>query len=54
VGVAKSAFYAWQKHQLSARARVDEQLTNAIKEIYDASHCTYGAPRIHAELRNRG
>jgi transposase InsO family protein len=54
VGVAKSAFYAWQKHQLSNRARVDEQLGKDIKEIYDASRCTYGAPRIHAELRNRG
>ena len=52
--VAKSAFYAWQKQQPSARARVDEQLTNEIKEIYDASRCTYGAPRVHAELRNRG
>ncbi len=36
LSVAKSAFYAWQQHQLSARARVDEQLTTAIKEIYDA------------------
>jgi len=54
VGVAKSAFYAWQTHQLSARARVDQQLDTDIKEIYDASRCTYGAPRIHAELRNRG
>ena len=54
LSVAKSAFYAWQKHQLSTRARVDEQLTNEIKAIYDASRCTYGAPRVHAELRNRG
>jgi transposase InsO family protein len=54
MGVAKSAFYAWQKHQLSARVRVDEQLTNEIKANYDASRCTYGAPRVHAELSNRG
>jgi transposase InsO family protein len=54
LGVAKSAFYAWQKHQLSARARVDAQLTEEIKDIYDNSRCTYGAPRVHAELRNRG
>jgi putative transposase len=52
--VAKSAFYAWHKHQLSSRARVDAQLTNEIKAIYHASRCTYGAPRVHAELRNRG
>ena len=54
MGVAKSAFYAWQQHELSARARVDEQLIHEIKAIYDASRCTYGAPRVHAELRNRG
>jgi len=54
LSVAKSAFYAWQKQQLSARARADEQLGQDIQEIYEASRCTYGAPRVHAELRNRG
>ena len=54
LGVAKSAFYAWHTHQLSARAQVDEQLGKDIQEIYDASRCTYGAPRVHAELRHRG
>jgi transposase InsO family protein len=24
------------------------------KDIYDSSRCTYGAPRVHAELRHRG
>ena len=54
LGVAKSAFYAWQRQKLSARAHADEQLTDEIKDIYDASRCTYGAPRVHAELGNRG
>ena len=54
LSVAKSAFYAWQKQQPSARARADEQLANDIKGIYDDSRCTYGAPRVHAELRRRG
>lgn len=54
LGVAKSAFYAWQRQKLSARALVDEQLIEQIKDIYDESRCTYGAPRVHAELRNRG
>jgi transposase InsO family protein len=54
LGVAKSAFYAWQRQRLSARARVDKQLTNEINDIYEGSRCTYGAPRVHAELRNRG
>ena len=54
LGVAQSAFYAWQRQHVSARARADEQLTDEIKAIFDASRCTYGAPCVHAELRNRG
>jgi transposase InsO family protein len=52
--VAKSAFYAWQSGRLAARARADEQLAKEIKAIHDDSRCTYGAPRIHAELGRRG
>jgi transposase InsO family protein len=52
--VARSAFYAWQHQQPSARAQADEQLADEIKDIYDDSRCTYGSPRVHAELSNRG
>ena len=52
--MAKSAFYAWQRQAPSARSQADEQLIAAIKAIYDDSRCTYGAPRLHAELPNRG
>jgi putative transposase len=54
LGVAKSAFYAWQQQRMSARAQADERLTDEIKAIYDDSRCTYGAPRVHAKLRQRG
>jgi transposase InsO family protein len=54
LGVAKSAFYAWQHQRSSARAQADQLLTDDIKDIYDDSRCTYGAPRVHAELRKRG
>ena len=43
LGVARSAFYAWQRQQASARAQADDQLTDEIKDIYDDSRCTYGA-----------
>ena len=33
LGVAKSAFYAWQRQKLSAWAQLDEQLTHEIKAI---------------------
>jgi putative transposase len=54
LSVARSAFYAWQHQQVSARARADEQLTAQIRDIHAASQCTYGAPRVHAELRKHG
>jgi putative transposase len=54
LSVAKSAFYAWQHQQPSAHARTDEHLTDLIRDIHAASQCTYGAPRVHAELRKRG
>ena len=54
LSVARSAFYAWQHQQHSAHARGDEQLTEQIRDIHDASQCTYGAPRVRAELRTRG
>ena len=54
LSVAKSAFYAWQSRQPSARALANQSLGDEIKDIYDDSRCTYGAPRVHAELRRRG
>jgi putative transposase len=54
LGVAKSAFYAWRQQQLPAHAQADERLTEQISAIHNESRCTYGAPRVHAELRNRG
>jgi putative transposase len=54
LGVAKSAFYAWQHHHSSAHAQADQRLTEQIRAIHDQSRCTYGAPRVHAELRQRG
>jgi transposase InsO family protein len=52
--VSTSGFYAWQRHQPSRRARVDAALSEHIRSVHDASHCTYGAPRVHAELRAAG
>ena len=52
--VSRSGFYAWLKRAPSARARANAALLDAIKEIHDESDETYGAPRIHAELEERG
>src|SRR5688500_1936633 len=49
--VSTSGFYDWQGRPLSAHARQDVELTALIHGIYERSHRTYGARRVHAELR---
>jgi transposase InsO family protein len=52
--VSSSGFYAWQHRQPSQRQRADDQLIDRIRTVHANSHCTYGAPRVHAELRATG
>jgi putative transposase len=54
LGIARSAFYAWQRHTPSARVRTDAELTRAITAIHADSRGTYGAPRVHAALARGG
>ena len=49
--VSKSGFYDWQDRPLSAHARRDVELAALSHAIYERSHRTYGARRVHAELR---
>jgi putative transposase len=51
LGVSRAGYYAWQSRPPSARARADQALTEQIIQIHRRSRGTYGAPRIHAELR---
>ena len=51
LGVSSSGYYAWRDRPLSPRAIADAELTQRIIKIHDESRGTYGAPRIHAELR---
>jgi putative transposase len=52
LGVSTVGFYHWCGRALSARARRDIELTALIHQIHERSyHGTYGAPRIHMELR---
>jgi len=46
-----SGFYAWRKRPPCARARADAELALRIRAIHQYSRGTYGAPRIHEELR---
>ncbi len=50
--VARAGYYAWRARPPSARARADAALSATIRRIHAASRGTYGAPRVHAELRD--
>jgi len=49
--VSVSGYYAWRGRPASSRATADLDLTRRIRTIHAASRGTYGAPRIHAELK---
>jgi putative transposase len=54
LGVSCQGYYAWaarQRRGPSARARRDAELTEQIRGHHRASDEIYGAPRIHADLR---
>ena len=52
--VSKSGFYDWRDREPSARARADTMLSEKIARIHTDSRKTYGAPRVHLELRTLG
>ena len=52
--VSKSGFYDWRDRKPSARDRADTVLSEKIARIHADSRETYGAPRIHFELRALG
>ena len=54
LGVSRSGYYAWRRRSPSERARFDAVLLEKIETIHRNSRATYGAPRIHAELRAIG
>lgn len=54
LGVSKAGYYAGARREPSARAMVDAALLKRIHTVHLNSHQTYGAPRIHADLRKHG
>jgi putative transposase len=54
LGVSPSGYYGWLQRPVSQRELEDRELTERILEAHRRSRGTYGAPRIHAELRADG
>jgi transposase InsO family protein len=54
LGISRSGYYNFIKRPPSGRELENEKLTQKIKAIFEASHETYGSPRIHAELLEEG
>jgi putative transposase len=50
--VSRTSFYAWLERGPSTHEQTDQQLLRQISKIHRASRGTYGAPRVHAELRD--
>ncbi len=49
--VSRSGYYEWLGRPVSERDWDDAHLLDEIKDVHVASRATYGAPRVHAELK---
>jgi putative transposase len=54
LAVSPSAYSAWRTRRPCRRQVENERLTEQIRRIHQESYGTYGCPRIHAELCERG
>jgi transposase InsO family protein len=52
--VARSGYYAWRDRPISTREMANQALLARIKEIHHQSRQTYGSPRVHRALQEKG
>jgi len=52
--VSRAAYYEWKQPEPSQRVQEDRELAEEIKAVHTRSRGTYGSPRVHRELRQRG
>jgi transposase InsO family protein len=55
--VPESSYFDWNasgRDRLAARDAERARRVGEIREVFDGSDQTYGSPRVHRELRNRG
>lgn len=53
-GVTRAGFYAWRGRPVSAHQTKDAHLLKVMRPLFEASHGTYGSPRLHRALRLAG
>jgi len=54
LAVSASGYYAWRNRPLSARRQRNQRLTLEMRAIHAAVRESYGSPRMHRELLERG
>jgi putative transposase len=52
--VSRSGYYQWAEGEVSERRREDAKLRVEIAAIHRESGGTYGSPRVHVEMNERG
>ena len=54
VDLSRAGFYAWLRRAPSARQKRDTVLDVLVRSSFAKSRCTYGSPRVHADLAAQG
>lgn len=53
-GVTRAGYDAWRQRPVSRHPEQDRRLSRIIASVFAASRGTYGSPRVHRALRQRG
>jgi len=52
--VTRAGFYAWRSRERSERERQNAKLVERIRTVHCKSRSTYGSPRVHRALEQKG